>query len=315
MKGVAVDIITGFLGSGKTTLIKHVLQHGLHNRRVAVVVNDIGAINLDGRILEGVNVDRMVELSNGCVCCSISYQFGYAIQEIVETTQAELILIETSGAAEPVALIEEMRRLGLRVDGVITVVDGEHIRHLYRDTLVARQQVQAADFLVLNKCDILSLTQCQQVEAFLQRRNPRAFLLRSIFGRVPTDLLFATGVQRFRQQSHETLQGHTEHLQHDDIEAFTYSTTHGLQRQRFLRFVRRLPRHLYRAKGILYFDQDAWSSLFNYTCGRYDLDWFLQRQALQAPSQLVFIGKGVRQQQQRFLEQLRECELATRSGE
>ncbi len=86
MQGVTVDIITGFLGSGKTTLIKHVLENGLQNRRVAVVVNDIGTLNLDGRVLEGVNVDRMVELSNGCICCSISYQFGVAIQEIIETT-------------------------------------------------------------------------------------------------------------------------------------------------------------------------------------------------------------------------------------
>jgi cobalamin biosynthesis protein CobW len=131
MKGVAVDIVTGFLGSGKTSLIKHVLAHGLHNRRVAVVVNDIGEINLDGRVLEGFNVDRMVELSNGCICCSISYQFGSAVQEIIDTTQAELIIIEASGATDPVPLTEEIHNIGLRVDGIITVVDGEHIPRLY----------------------------------------------------------------------------------------------------------------------------------------------------------------------------------------
>lgn len=138
MHRVAVDIITGFLGSGKTSLIKHVLQHGLQNRHVAVVVNDIGDVNIDGRILEGVNVDRMVELSNGCICCSISSQFGYAMQEIVETTNPELIVIETTGAADPMSLMGEIYRLGLGVDAVITVVDGTHIRRLYKETVVAQ---------------------------------------------------------------------------------------------------------------------------------------------------------------------------------
>ncbi len=314
MQGVTVDIITGFLGSGKTTLIKHVLENGLQNRRVAVVVNDIGALNLDGRVLEGVNVDRMVELSNGCICCSISYQFGVAIQEIIETTQAELILIEASGAADPVSLTDEVRNVGLRVDAVITVIDGEHIRRHYKETVVARQHVQAADFLLLNKCDLLTEPQRHRVEKFLRRHNPRAFLITSTFGQVSTDLLFATSVQRIRRQESNTLSPTREHLHDDAIEAFTYSSCRPLQRQRFIRFLRRLPRDLYRAKGIVCFDQDTWSSIFNYTCGRYDIDWFLRKDAFSTPSQIVFIGKYLHQQQQRLLAQLAACELDTTHG-
>lgn len=315
MHRVAVDIITGFLGSGKTSLIKHVLQHGLQNRRVAVVVNDIGDVNIDGRILEGVNVDRMVELSNGCICCSISSQFGYAMQEIVETTRPELIVIETTGAADPMSLMGEIYRIGLGVDAVITVVDGTHIRRLYKETVVAQQQIQAADFLVLNKCDLLSERERYAVEKFLRRRNPRALLISSAFGRVGTDLLFATSVQRLRRQQHSPGLSEAAHTQHnhlhdDAIEAFTYTSQRPLQRQRFERFLQGLPRELYRAKGLVYFDQDAWSSLCNYTCGRYHIDWFMRRDAFSiASSQVVFIGKHLSQQQQRLLAQLACCEL------
>jgi len=311
MEGVAIDIITGFLGSGKTSLIKHVLTHGLQNRRVAVVVNDIGEINLDGRVLEGVAVDRMVELSNGCICCSISYQFGAAVQEIVETTQAELIIIEATGAADPVSLVQEIRTLGLRVDGIITVVDGECIRRFCKETTVARQQVQAADFLVLNKCDRLAAKQLRQCEKFLRRANPRALLVQSTFGAVHTDLLFATSVQRLRRPQDRASTPALAHLHDDGIEAFTYTSTRPLQRQLFERFLQRLPPDLYRAKGILYFDQEEWSSLFNYTCGRYDLSWFRRRTAFATAAQAVFIGKHVLQQRQFLLAQLTACEVAT----
>jgi G3E family GTPase len=309
MQGVTVDIVTGFLGSGKTSLIKHVLTHGLQNRRVAVVVNDIGEINLDGRVLEGVNVDRMVELSNGCICCSIGYQFGAAIQEIVTTTQAELIIIETTGAADPVALIAELRPLGLRVDAVITVVDGEQIRRLYKETVVARQQVHAADFLVLNKCDLLADPARRRAEKFIQRCNPRALLTSSAFGQVHTDLLFATSVQRFRRPADSTLAPAAAHLHEDGIEAFTYTSHIPIQRQRFERFLQRLPRDVYRAKGIVHFDQEAWSSLFNYTCGRYDIEWFRRRTDLAMPNQAVFIGKHLSRQQPRLMAQISACEL------
>lgn len=309
MKGVAIDIITGFLGSGKTSLIKHVLQHGLQGRRVAVVVNDIGEMNVDGRVLEGINVDRMVELSNGCICCSISYQFGVAMQEIIATTSPELILIEATGAADPVLLSQEVHRVGLRVDGLITVVDGLHIRRLYKETVVARQQIQAADFLVLNKCDLLTPRQRQQVSKFLQRHNPRALLIPSEFGRVGTDVLFATSAQRLRRQITHHPASTTQHLHDDAIEAFTYTSQRPLHRQRFTHLLQHLPPELYRAKGILHFDQDTWSSLFNYTCGRYDIDWFMRQEAFETPSQAVFIGRHILQQRDDLLAQLATCEL------
>jgi G3E family GTPase len=306
---ITVSIITGFLGSGKTSLIKHVLQHGLQQRRVAVVVNDLGEVNLDGHILAGINVDRMVELSNGCICCSIGPQFAAALQEIVATVQPEIILIETTGVAAPRPLMDEVRRVGLRLDGLITVVDGKHIRRLWKDTMVVRQQVQAADFVVLNKCDLLSATTRQQVERFLRRHHPHALLVPSTFGQISAALLCAPGAERGYLQEDDTGAPAMAHLHTDAIEVFTYTTPRPLQRQCFERFLRQLPAEVYRVKGILHFDHDTWSSLVHYVCGRYDIEWFRRKEMYTAPSHMVFVGKHLSQHQAHLLAHITACEL------
>src|SRR4029450_11597178 len=99
----AVDILTGFLGSGKTTLLRHVLDHGLRGKPVAVIMNEIGEIGMEGRVITGLwAVEQMVELSSGCICCTIDdYRFDLAVQGIVETARPHLIIIEANGVAAP----------------------------------------------------------------------------------------------------------------------------------------------------------------------------------------------------------------------
>src|SRR5262249_48415457 len=97
----AVAIITGFLGSGNTPLVRHLVEHGLGGRQVALIVKEFGEVGFDGRAVEGLNVERMVELTGGCICCSLGSDFLLAVEEIVELIAPELILIETTGLAEP----------------------------------------------------------------------------------------------------------------------------------------------------------------------------------------------------------------------
>jgi hypothetical protein len=103
VRTVAVDILTGFLGSGKTTLLRHVLAHGLDGKPVAVIMNEIGEVGIDGRVVTGLaNVEKMVELSSGCICCSIDdYKFDLAIQEIIDTAKPHLVIIESTGSPIP----------------------------------------------------------------------------------------------------------------------------------------------------------------------------------------------------------------------
>src|SRR5215470_19446772 len=158
MHSVAVDILTGFLGSGKTALLRHVLDHGLRGKPVAVIMNEIGEIGIDGRVVTGLSaVEKMVELSSGCICCSIDdYRFDLAIQEIIATARPHLIIIESTGLADPEPLAYRVKNAGLGLDAVITVVDAENADRHLAEADVARAQIEAADFLVVNKLDLVA---------------------------------------------------------------------------------------------------------------------------------------------------------------
>src|SRR3989442_7396526 len=176
MRTVAVDILTGFLGSGKTTLLGHVLAHGLRGKPVAVIMNEIGEVGIDGRVITGLaNVEKMVELSSGCICCSIDdYRFDLAIQEIIETAKPHLVIIESTGLAEPEPLAYRVKNAGLGLDAVITVVDAANFERHLAESEVTRAQIEVADFVVVNKLDLVDAAAIRRVERRLARLNPRA---------------------------------------------------------------------------------------------------------------------------------------------
>lgn len=311
MTGVAVDIVTGFLGSGKTTLLRHVLQHGLDGRRVAVVMNEIGDVGIDGRVITGLQaVERMVELTSGCICCSVSGQFSLAVREILATARPHLILIETSGLADPAPVADQVRDAGLGLDAVVTVVDAANVQRFLRESPTASRQVEEADFLVVNKVDLVTERKLAKVEAALRRRNPRALLQRTVFGAVPTDLLFATSAGRLRAEA-QTAAGASGHLEDENVEAFTFRGVAGevVVRRCFERFLRRLPGDIYRAKGIVWLAEEERPFLFNFTCGRAELQPFPlpEGSAAGLVSQGVFIGRRARRHEARILAALRRC--------
>jgi G3E family GTPase len=311
MTPVAVDIVTGFLGSGKTTLLGHVLTHGLQGKPVAVIMNEIGEVGIDGRVITGLSaVEKMVELSSGCICCSIDeYRFDLAIQEIVETTHPQLILIESTGLADPEPLVYRVRNAGLGVDAVITVVDAANVEQHLRDTEVARAQVEAADFLVVNKVDLVDAAALARVEKRLTRLNARAERLRSVRGAVESEVLFATGVATFRERARTR----SDHLHGDGIESFVYRSPRALRQDAFERLLGRLPADILRAKGIVRFAGRDWRCLFNFTCGRHELSWVRLDDV--AESQAVFIGRGLARHRPRIEAALAaaECDDADRA--
>jgi G3E family GTPase len=304
MGTVAVDILTGFLGSGKTTLLRHVLDHGLKGKPVAVVMNEIGEVGIDGRVVTGLSaVEKMVELSSGCICCQIDdYKFDLAIQEIIETAKPHLIIIESTGLADPEPLAYRVKSAGLGLDAIITVVDAANFDRHEREAQVARAQIEAADFLLLNKLDLVDEVAASRVERRLTKLNGRAERLRSIRGAVDSDLLFATGVATYRERGRTT----SEHVHADGIGSLLLRSTRPLDQEAFDRFLRRLPRDVLRAKGIVHFAGRDWQGLFNFTCGRHELTW------IKAPgpveSQAVFIGRGLDGMEAQLRRDLAACE-------
>src|SRR5437867_3809717 len=200
MRTVAVDILTGFLGSGETTLLRHVLEHGLRGKPVAVIMNGSGEVGIDGKVVTGLaNVEKMVELTSGCICCSIDdYRFDLAIQEIIDTAQPHLVIIESTGLADPEPLAYRVKSAGLGLDAVITVVDAANVERQLAETKVARAQIEAADFLVVNKLDLVDAPDVARLERRLAKLNPRAERMKTVRGALDSDVLFATGVATFR---------------------------------------------------------------------------------------------------------------------
>ncbi|HYC57756.1 MAG TPA: GTP-binding protein [Candidatus Binatia bacterium] len=199
MKRVAVDIVTGFLGSGKTTLLRNLLEAAPSRERIAVIVNEVGEIGIDGRVLTGFeHIESVVELAGGCICCSIDeYRFDFAIHELIAAVDPTLLLIETTGVADPGPAIERVARAGLGLDAVVTVVDAAAWARAWRLSSVVRRQIESADFLVLSKTDLVQRRRLQSLRRRLAKVNSRAHVLESAHGKLGGDasLLTAAGLR------------------------------------------------------------------------------------------------------------------------
>ncbi|MFT4570075.1 MAG: cobalamin biosynthesis protein CobW [Candidatus Binatia bacterium] len=294
MKRVAANILTGFLGSGKTTLLRSLLEHA-DSSRIVAIVNELGEVGIDGRTVTGLEYsEKAIELASGCICCSVEdSRFEAAVAEIVDRCDPELVVIETTGVADPEPTIERVRRAGLGLDAVVTVVDAANAGRALAWTRVARRQIRAADFLVVSKSDLAGERAAARLERRLRRSNPRAGLVRAIAGRTDLDLLFATGVasRRLRADAGEA-SGSGPHLQDEGIESFSHAFGGAVDRERFEGFLGNLPSAVWRAKGFIRVAGNPWSCLFNLTCGRWELNW-VRLADDGPPSQAVFIGREI----------------------
>jgi len=249
-----VTIVTGFLGSGKTTLIRHALTHA-HGRRLALIINEFGDVGVDGDILKSCGAtscpqENIVELTNGCICCTVADDFAPAIDALLALDpRPEHIIIETSGLALPKPLVKAFDwpelRAKLTVDGVIAVVDAGAVaagRFADDPEEVARQrqadpsldhdnpleevyedQLLCADMIVLNKIDLLSPSDLARVRGEIAAAVPRAVkIIETQEGRIDSDVLL--GVKAAveddlaqRPSHHDAEEGHD----HDDFDTFT----------------------------------------------------------------------------------------------
>lgn len=315
---VAACVLTGFLGSGKTTLLKGLLQRDPGRERIAVLVNEIGDIGIDGRVLTGFDyVENVVEVASGCVCCSIDeYRFDLAMDELLRRVDPTLVVLETSGVADPAPTLERLRRCGLGIDAVVTVVDARAWGLAWRLSGVARRQVAAADFLVVSKADLVSDRALGRVRRGLARSNPRALLLQgageSDFA--GSELLLATsaarsarraapgtgaaeersgGVVRAGGGAAPPAGGTGGHLIEERMESFSWTTPEPVRRADLEDVLRRLPANVLRAKGFVRGPDEDRAWLFQVVCGRVEWAAVADAGAIPAGGQGVFIGPGV----------------------
>ena len=182
-----MSVLTGFLGAGKTTLLNHILKEQ-SDYKFGVIINEVGEIGIDGQLVE-TESDDIVEMSNGCICCTVRKDLVKGVQKLLKKEDLDYILIETTGVADPGPVAQTFINIPqvqqyARLDSIVTLVDAEHLISQLKDAEVARQQVTLADFVLLNKVDLVDDTRLAAVEAEIQELNPHARIFRTEQARV-----------------------------------------------------------------------------------------------------------------------------------
>ena len=345
-----VTILTGFLGAGKTTLLNHILsnQQGL---KTAVLVNEFGEIGIDNDLIVAT-ADDMVELSNGCICCSINGELLEAVYRILERPETvDYLVVETTGLADPLPVamtfLGSDLREATRLDSIITLVDAENFSDELLEGEVARAQIVYGDMLLLNKCDLVAEERLEALESQLRQIKTDARILRSVKGEVPLPLLLSVGLfesdrvvadaiesdpeldhsacdhdhghcehehehehehahhqhghnhAHHEHEHHAHSHGHHDHATHPDhaaIEGFTslsFAADGPFALRKFQNFLdNQLPESVFRAKGILWFNESERRHVFHLAGKRFsidDSDW----PSDQRKNQVVLIGRNL----------------------
>jgi G3E family GTPase len=317
-----ITILTGFLGAGKTTLLNHILR-GDHGLRVGVIVNEFGEAGIDGALVLKAD-DELIELANGCICCTVRTDLLEAVGRILaQRPRVEYLLIETTGLADPAPIAQTFMSHGVvdvcRLDSIITVVDAYNFeRNLQADPACAAQ-LQFGDLILLNKIDLVTPERADQVAAAIQQFNEDGRILRSQGAQVDLALILGVGAfdpDRLLAEEHHHCDGagcdHPEHHHHaceghlSGIDSVSFATSRPFDADLLNDYLCRLPVNILRGKGILSIAQIPEHSVVMHQVGdRHDFEPGPEWTGPGCESRLVFIGKEI--DREGILRELEAC--------
>jgi G3E family GTPase len=289
-KKIPVLLITGYLGSGKTTFLNEMLRQ--EQRKIALIVNDMGSINIDAQLVKKGNVmsadTGVIEMTNGCICCTLRDEFMQEVEKISRAKGIEAIFVEASGISDPGSIAEaflsyeEMnKKADFYLSKIVTVVDADRINREFLEEMkevceqddedpdiinLVLDQIEFCNTILLNKCDLLGDAQLYEVEKTIRHFQSEADIIRCIKGRVSQDAIFngekfdydkamnSSTIQKALKRKEDGEECEEEY----GISSFVYEERRPFDRERFMDFLEKdYPDELIRAKGYVWFSDDS----------------------------------------------------------
>lgn len=323
---IPITILTGFLGSGKTTLINQIIQKN-KDIRFGLIINEFGEVGVDGQILDNPK-EEIMEMSNGCLCCVVRSDLVEAIQKMVNSGKVDYIIIETSGLAEPEPILQTFMTLSnngfdkpIKMDGLLTIVDAINFENNLKEYKTIGQQIELADVVILNKVDDLAQAKIDELTAVIQNMN----LLGSVLINdkdTPTNLFIETNTwnvdkllelqkhdsHAYHHHDHETCTDPTHdhshelhhHHEHDDVQEVVFTTDKALDPFKMDTWLQKsFPTNAIRAKGILQLQSSNGISSFVFQMVGANKElialdkYFIGKIPEITKSSIVFIGKNL----------------------